>query len=303
METLTETQKRILALKREKNALILAHFYVPLAVQAVADFVCDSFEMAKRAKNAQEDIVIICGVMFMGESAKVLTPHKKVLLPVVEAGCPMADMITKDDVLRLRAAHPKAKVMCYVNSTAEVKGVSDICCTSSTAVRIAQAIDTEEIIFIPDKNLGHFVAGQVPDKTFIFHDGYCPVHNKITKQDVLNAKAAHPNAKFAVHPECREEVVQLADFVGSTSAIIEYATTSDAREFLIGTEQEIAARLTRDMPDKKFYTVTETFLCTNMKKITAETVLRCLETEAFQVMLDSRVADGAGAALHKMVNA
>lgn len=303
MAMLNETQKKILTLKKEKNALILAHYYMPLEVQDIADHVCDSFEMAKRARSADAEIVVICGVAFMGESAKVLSPDKKVLLPVSDAGCPMADMITKEDVLRLRTAHPGAKVMCYVNSTADVKAVSDICCTSSSALRIARALDTKEIIFIPDRNLGSFIAGQVPEKAFLFHEGYCPVHNEVTEQDVLRAKAAHPEAKLAVHPECRGEVVRRADFVGSTSEIIEYARREDVQALLVGTEREITARLAREMPDKAFYTVTGTFVCEDMKKVTAADVLRCLETETFEMTLEDEPAAGARAALDKMVNA
>lgn len=303
MAELSNVKDKILQLKKEKNALILAHFYMPLEVQSVADYVCDSFEMAKKAKNAQEDIVVICGVEFMGESAKILSPGKKVLLPVADAGCPMADMITRDDVLQLRSEHPNAKVMCYVNSSADVKAVSDICCTSSSALRIARSLDAEEIIFIPDRNLGSYIAGLVPEKVFIFHEGHCPVHNNILEQDVLKMKAEHPNAKFAVHPECRAEVVQLADFVGSTSEIIEFAAATDAEEIIIGTECEITARLARDIPGKRFYTVTDTFVCEDMKKVTLESVLRCLETEEFAVTVDGDAAEGAGRALDRMVKA
>ena len=189
----------------------------------------------------------------MGESAKLLSPDKKVLLPAADAGCPMADMVTVEDVRRLKAEHPNAAVMCYVNSSAAVKAVSDICCTSSSALRIAEALDAEEVIFIPDRHLGEYTAGHVPGKKFIFHNGFCPTHHRITEKDVLAAKKAHPNAKLAVHPECRSEVLEHADYIGSTSGILKYAAETDAEEILIGTEMEIIARLQRQLPDKKFF--------------------------------------------------
>ena len=213
MAELSKLQQEILALKEEKGALILAHYYVPLEVQDVADHVCDSFEMAKRAKDAEEELIIICGVYFMGESAKILSPDKKVLIPTADAGCPMADMVTQEDVLRLKRENPNAAVMCYVNSSAAVKAVSDICCTSSSALQIAKAVEEDEIIFVPDINLGSYIAKQIPDKKFIIHDGFCPTHHRLREKDVLAAKTAHPNAKLIAHPECREEVLKHADFI------------------------------------------------------------------------------------------
>ncbi len=302
----SEIKDRILKLKKEKNPLVLAHYYVPLEVQDVADIVGDSFEMAKRAKEAKEKLIVVCGVRFMGESAKILSPDKKVLIPSAEAGCPMADMVTVDDVLRLRAEHPEAAVMCYVNSSAAVKAVSDICCTSSSALRIAKSLDAREVIFIPDVHLGEYTAEQVPDKTFHFHDGFCPTHHRITESDVLSAKKAHPGAKFAVHPECRKEVLKHADFVGSTSEILKYARETDAREILIGTEMEIVARLQREflqkeLPDKTFYAVASAFLCPNMKKVTLEAVLSCLENEVYEIKLSDADLNGARSALDRMV--
>ena len=199
MEKLNPLQEKILKLKKEKNALILAHYYVPLEVQDIADIVGDSFEMAKKAKEAKERLIVVCGVRFMGESAKLLSPDKKVLIPAVDAGCPMADMVTVEDVERLKAEHPGAAVMCYVNSSAAVKAASDICCTSSSALRVARSLDAQEIIFVPDVHLAEFTAGKVTDKKFVFHTGFCPTHHRITENDVLAAKKAHPAAKFAVH--------------------------------------------------------------------------------------------------------
>ena len=284
----------------------LAHYYVPLEVQDIADIVGDSFEMAKRAKEAGESLIVVCGVRFMGESAKLLSPDKKVLIPAADAGCPMADMVTVEDVRRLKAEHPGAAVMCYVNSSAAVKAVSDICCTSSSALRIARSLEEQEIIFIPDMHLGGYTAEKVPEKTFHFHSGFCPTHHRITEADVLAAKKAHPAAKLAVHPECRTEVLKHADFVGSTSEIIKFAQGADADEILIGTEMEIVSRLQRDalqkeLPDKRFYSITAAFVCPNMKKVTLQAVKNCLENEEFEIVLDAAEADKARLTLERMV--
>ena len=302
MENFNDIQKQIRQLKKEKGALILAHYYVPMDVQDIADHVCDSFEMAKRAKEAKENLIIICGVRFMGESAKILSPEKKVLIPAEDAGCPMADMVTPDDVRRLKAEHPGAAVMCYVNSSAAVKAECDICCTSSSALRIAKSLDAEEIIFVPDIHLGEYTAGKVPEKKFIFHTGFCPTHHRITEANILAAKKAHPDAKFAVHPECRADVLKHADFVGSTSEIINFARETDAGEVLIGTEMEIAARLQRELPDKKFYSVTSAFVCPNMKKVTLQAVLNCLQNGEYEIRLDKDEADAARQSLDRMVS-
>ena len=299
---MTDTQKRILKLKEEKQALILSHYYVPLDVQEVSDFVCDSFEMAKKAKAAKERLVVICGVHFMGESAKILSPDKKILLPASDAGCPMADTVTVEDVNALRAAHPDAAVMCYVNSSAAVKAVSDVCCTSSSALRIAEALPNDEIIFIPDRNLGGYTAEKVPNKSFFCHTGCCPVHDELTEADVINAKSAHPAAKFAVHPECRAEVLKHADFIGSTAEIIEYCKAPGIDEIIIGTECGVVSRLEQDIPDKRFFLAAESFVCEDMKKVTAEAVLACLENEQFEITLAPELIRAAEDSLNKMIS-
>ena len=301
MASSSDIAARIQELKKEKDALVLAHYYVPMEVHEVADYVCDSFAMAKYANDAKQKMIVICGVQFMGESAKILSPDKKVLIPEADAGCPMADMITPEDVLALRAKHPDAAAMCYVNSSAAVKAVSDICCTSSSALKIARSLDAKEIIFVPDINLGTYTAKMVPEKTFVLFDGNCPVHHEIREADVICAKAEHPGAKFAVHPECREEVVKHADFVGSTAEIIEYAKKTDACEIIIGTELEIARILKRDLPDKTFYNVVPEFVCEDMKKVTLESVLNCLETEEFEIKLAADEIEGAKSSLDRMV--
>ncbi len=299
---MNELQQQILALKKEKNALVLAHYYQNLEVQDIADAVCDSFEMAKRARDAEAEIIVICGVRFMGESAKILAPGKKVLLPVPDAGCPMADMVTPEDVRALRAAHPGAAVMCYVNSSAAVKAECDVCCTSSSALRIARKLEEEEVIFVPDCNLGSYVAAQVPEKTFHVHHGFCPTHHRVTEDEILMAKDIHPDGKFAVHPECREDVVKHADFVGSTSEIIDYVKRTDAKTFLIGTEDGIIERLRREEPNKKILSVTSSFVCTNMKKTRLEDVLNVLQNEVNEVKLTAEEIAAAKKPLDRMVS-
>ncbi len=295
-------QQQILALKKEKNALVLAHYYQRLEVQDIADAVCDSFEMAKRARDAESEIIVICGVRFMAESAKILAPGKTVLLPAPDAGCPMADMVTPADVRALRAAHPGAAVMCYVNSSAAVKAECDVCCTSSSALRIARGLTEKEIIFVPDCNLGRFVAQQVPEKTFYLHNGFCPTHQRVTETDVLAAKAARPAAKLAAHPECREEVLRHADFIGSTAEIIQFVRQSEAKEFLIGTEDGIIERLCRELPEKRIFSVTSGFVCSNMKKTHLEEVLHVLQSGANEIHMTPAEIEAAKKPLDRMVS-
>jgi len=298
----SELQEEILSLKKEKDALILAHYYQPLEVQDIADHVCDSFEMAKRAKSADKHLIVICGVYFMAESAKILSPKKKILIPAPDAGCPMADMIGPEDVLELKRKHPDAVVMCYVNSSAAVKAVSDTCCTSSSALKIARALESEKIIFIPDRNLGRYTAEQVPEKQFIFFSGYCPTHERITESNAITAKKSRPNAKFAAHPECRREVLAHADFIGSTAEIIKFAHESEAEEIIIGTEMGVLERLKRELPHKKVYSVANSFVCPNMKKTTLDTVLNCLKNEEHEIKLTEAEISAAKRSLDRMIS-
>ena len=221
-----EIDKEILALKREKDAVILAHYYVEDEVQALADYVGDSYYLSRVANTCPQKTIVFCGVRFMGESAKIMNPEKTVLMPDAVADCPMAHMAEPARIQKVRKQYPEAAVVCYINSTAEVKAVSDVCVTSSNAVKIVAALPNKQIYFVPDENLGRFVAKQLPEKEFIFHPGYCPIHAALCKEDVEQAKAKHPNAPVLAHPECREEVLQKADYVGSTSGIIEFATKS-----------------------------------------------------------------------------
>jgi quinolinate synthase len=293
--------EQIKALAKRRNALILAHYYQTLEVQELADQVGDSFALAKFAKETDADIIILCGVRFMAESAKILSPSKTVYLPAPNAGCPMADMVTPDDVLLLRAEHPGAAVVCYVNSSAAVKAVSDICCTSSSAVKIVKSLSEREIIFVPDQNLGAYVAEQCPEKEIILFNGYCPTHHKISEQDVVDAIREHPSAYVLIHPECRKEVLNHADFIGSTKGIIEAAKKSSVEELLIGTEIGVLEILRRDCPDKRVYSIGSTFTCPNMKKTHVEDVLACLNGEREPITLPEDELRAARLTLEKMV--
>lgn len=294
--------EQIKRLKAEKRALILAHYYERLEIQKLADFVGDSFELSKKAKNAPEDTIVFCGVKFMGESAKILSPEKTVLMPRPDAGCLMADMITPNIIRKLKAEHPSAAVVCYVNSSAECKAVSDICCTSSNAVRVVRSLKNEEIIFVPDKNLGAYVARQVPEKKFIFSGGFCPVHKMRTEADVFAVKEEHPTAKLLAHPECEAEVLRHADFIGSTSEILKFAAEDGGDEFIIGTEAGVVERLADAYPEKKFYILSEELICTNMKKTTAEDLRDCLENMSGEIKLSPEMIKAAYAPLEKMLS-
>jgi len=300
---MTELQQKIISLKKEKNALILAHFYQTTEIREIADHVCDSFEMARLAHSAKQKMMIVCGVHFMAESAKILNPEKTVILPILDAGCPMADMITPEDVIALRESYPDAAVVCYVNSSAAVKAVSDICCTSSSAERIVRSLPEKQIIFIPDRNLGAYIATKVPEKEFIFHAGWCPVHDCITADDVLLAREAHPEAKLLTHPECRGDVLELSDFIGSTAEIIEFALKSDDTDFIIGTEIGVVEHLEILAPDKRFYPLTSTFECEDMKKVRLSDVLNSLETGDYEMKLGVDEINAAKRSLERMVNA
>ena len=299
---MNELQQKILDLKKQKNALILAHYYQSMDIQEIADHVCDSYEMARKAHGAEQDLLIICGVHFMAESAKILNPGKKVLIPSPGAGCPMADMISPEDVLKLRGQYPGAAVVCYVNSSAAVKAVSDICCTSSSAERIVRALPEKQIIFIPDRNLGAYIASKIPEKEFIYHKGWCPIHDRISESDTISAKTSHPEATLLVHPECRGEVLKHADFIGSTAEIIKEAQTSGAGEFIIGTEIGVAQHLKQLAPEKRFYPLTSDFICADMKKTTLFDVRNSLETGVFEMKPDTNVIEAAKRTLERMVS-
>ena len=294
-------QEEILALKRKRGALLLAHYYQTMDIQEIADHVGDSFALARWAREAEARLIVFCGVRFMAESAKMLNPQKTVLLPAPDAGCPMADMIGPEEVRLLRERYPDAAVVCYINSSAAVKAASDICCTSSSVVRIVSALPNRRIIFIPDQNLGAYVASQTPEKEIIPYEGFCPAHHRVTEQDVLSARRAHPGAPVLAHPECRPEVLRHADYIGSTSGILDRAEKGEESEYLIGTETGVVARLRSTVPGKRFYPVTHRLFCPNMKKTRLRDVTRALETGEYEIVLDPGEMEMGRRSLERMI--
>lgn len=301
MEDNKAMKERIQQLKKEKDAVILAHYYVDGEVQAVADYVGDSYALSKLATTVEQQNIIFCGVSFMGESAKILNPDKCVVTPDECADCPMAHMVEIDKMEQIRRQYDDVAVVCYVNSTAEIKAHSDVCVTSSNAVRVVRAIDKKRIFFVPDNNLGHYVAQQVPEKEFIFHDGFCHVHKSIERENVQKAKELYPEAMVLTHPECTADVLEISDFIGSTSEIIDYATKSDKDTFIICTEMGILYELEQKNPDKRFYSVGHRQFCPNMKRITLEKLLHALEHMAPEVVLDEEMRKKAYVPLAKML--
>ena len=293
--------EKIKTLAREKDTVILAHYYVDAQVQKIADFVGDSYFLSKVATKVLQQNILFCGVSFMGESAKILNPEKRVIMPDETADCPMAHMVTPERIAQARQEWDDLSVVCYVNSTAEIKAASDVCVTSSNAVRVVRNIKEKNIFFVPDNNLGRFVAQQVPEKHFIFHDGFCHVHTSIHAEDVKKAKELCPSAMVLTHPECTMDVIELSDFVGSTSEIIDYAAKSSADKFIICTEMGVFYELQHDNPEKKFYSVGHRQFCPNMKKITVDKVERALEMLEPVIELDEDLRMRANEPLIKML--
>ena len=297
-----DLQQKILRLKREQDVCILAHSYMSEEICEVADFTGDSFALSVKAKSAPQGTIIMCGVRFMAEVVKMLSPEKRVYLANAQAGCPMAEQFDAETVAAIKREHPDYAVVAYINTTAELKTVADVCVTSSSAVKICRALPQKNILFIPDINLGTYVKEQVPEKNFKLLSGGCPTHAKIQRSDALAAKAAHPNALLLVHPECRPEVVELADFVGSTAGIMEYAEKSDKREFIIGTENAIVQHLQFKCPDKDFYPLSKDLVCNNMKLTTLIDLLRCLEGRGGeQITMDENLRLKAVKSIDKMI--
>lgn len=286
-------------LKERADAVVLAHYYVDGTVQAMADYVGDSYYLAKVAAQSEKSTIVFCGVRFMGESAKILNPSRRVLLPDGRADCPMAHMAKTEDVRRLRAEIPGLAVVCYINSTAALKAESDVCVTSSNALKIVSALPNKDILFIPDDNLGHYIAARLPEKRFHYLGGHCPVHAVVLAQDVESEKLARPAAKVLTHPECRGEVRALSDFVGSTAEIISFAEKSDSKEFILCTEPGVLYELSRRCPGKVFYPVTP--VCADMKFITPEEVLACLRGDGFEVTMSAEDMDAARRPLERML--
>ncbi len=294
-------KKTIEQLKKQKNAVILAHYYAPDEAQEIADYVGDSFYLAKVAKESSADIIVFCGVSFMGESAKILCPDKKVLMPDLTADCPMAHMVAEGKIEEMREKYDDLAVVCYINSTADLKCQSDVCVTSSNAVKIVKALENRHIFFIPDHNLGRYVAQQVPEKHVILNDGCCPIHAQMQAQSVLAEKEKHPTAKVLAHPECGNEVLEMADFIGSTAEIIAFAQKDAASAYIVCTEEGVKFRLKQDNPQKQFYFPTPCPCCADMKSNTLQNILSALQNETGEVHIDKAVREQALRPLLRML--
>ena len=296
-----ELKKKILKLKKEKNAVIIVHNYQRDEIQEIADYSGDSLGLARAAVKTDADIIVFCGVHFMAESAAILNPDKLVLLPVKEAGCPLADMINVHKLREKKKKYSEAAVVCYVNSSAEIKAESDISCTSSNAIEVVKAIKNKQIIFVPDKNLGRYVQSQVPEKEIILWEGYCPTHLRLREEDVTATKKKYPNAEFIAHPECSPEVLKRADHICSTGGMFKYAKESNSKEFIIGTESGMLYNLRKQNPGKKFYVPTPNLVCANMKLTTLGWVLHSLENLVHEVKVPQDIAKKARKTLEKML--
>jgi len=295
-----ELVEKISALKKRGNAVVLAHNYQLGEVQDIADFVGDSLDLSQRAAETDAGVIVFCGVQFMAETASILCPEKVVLLPDVNAGCLLADMITAEDLRAKKKEHPQAVVVCYVNSPAEVKAESDVCCTSANAVKVVESLGAREILFVPDQNLGHYVSTRT-GKKMILWPGFCPAHVRIKPERIKELKREYPQAKVVVHPECTPEVIALADEALGTGGMCRYAKRDEVREMIVGTELGIMHRLRKENPGKKFIPVSEQAICPDMKLITMEKVLRSLEKMSPEVKVPERIRLRAKAAVDRML--
>lgn len=290
----------ILKLKKERNAIVLAHYYQPAEIQEIADAVGDSYYLSEVARDSKEDVVVLCGVKFMAESAKILSPQKTVLMPSINAGCAMADMANEEGILTLKEQYPNAYTVCYINSTATVKSHCDVAVTSSSALEILRSVPNEQIIFLPDKNLGGYIAEFFPEKEFILWDGYCKYHNNINIDDILKLKEIHNEAEILVHPECTKIVRDLGDYIGSTSGIIDYASKSDKNDFIIATEEGVLHELKKKNPNKNFYIPGGTISCKDMKMTTLENLYHTLLNMENEIIVEDETARKALRCLENM---
>jgi quinolinate synthase len=291
----------IIKLKKERDAIILAHNYQVPEVQEIADVVGDSLALSKHAANTSHKVIVFCGVHFMAESAKILSPDKTVLLPARDAGCPMAEMVTADRLREMKAKYPEAAVVCYVNSSAEVKAEADICCTSSNAVKVVESIKNRQIIFAPDENLGSYIAKKVKDKEMILWKGFCITHKRVRVDEVKKIKELHPNAKLLVHPECEPAIQAMADFLGSTSEIIKHAKEIPQKDIIIGTEEGVIHALKKENPDKNFYLLSPGLICQNMKKTRLQDVYEALLNMQHEINIDEDIRQKALKSLDEML--
>ena len=296
-----EIRNEINKLKEQHNAIILVHNYQIPEVQDIADFLGDSLDLAMKATKTDAENIVFCGVDFMAESAKILNPDKNVIIPDADARCPMAGMVDPNRLKQLMKDNPDAEVVSYINTTAEVKALSDICCTSSNGTNVVKSVSSEKVIFVPDRNLGAYIQRFTLDKEMILWPGMCPTHHKIRKDQLLKIKEKHPKAEILVHPECRPEIIDIADYALSTNGMVGHAKKSDVKEFIIGTEKDMCYRLKNENPDKVFYPI-KTAICPNMKKITLKKVLNSLRTLEPKVKLDDDIMEKAKMPLQKMMN-
>ncbi|MEW5784432.1 MAG: quinolinate synthase NadA [Bacillota bacterium] len=295
-----ELREKIVQLKKQRNAVILAHNYQIEEVQDAADYTGDSFELSRIAASLDTAVIVFCGVHFMAESAAILAPDKTVLLPEAAAGCPLADMVTPEDLRLFKEKHPGAAVAAYINSSAAVKAESDICVTSANAVQVINSLDTEQVIFVPDCNLAHFVSQRTKKEIIPWH-GYCITHHRVFPADIQKARAAHPDAIVIVHPECRPEVVELADYAFGTGGMIRFCRETERREIIIGTEMGMIYRLQKECPDKRFYLLSAGLICPNMKYTTLDKVAASLEKMENRISVDPDIKDRAARALQRML--
>ena len=300
---MTEISNILKKLKKEKNAIILTHCYQPVELDEVSDFVGDSFYLSKKAAETDADIIVFAGVYFMAQSAKLLNPAKKVLLPNMNSGCFMSDMIDVNMLREFKSKYPNIKTVCYINSTAEVKAECDICCTSSNALQVVKSLNADKILFLPDTYLGKWVEKQLGNIEVITYNGFCPTHLKIRVEDIEQARKLYPNAKILAHPECHTSVSEVADFVGSTKEIMEYAKNSKEKQFVIATEKGVLDRLKRDFPQKEFYLIRDDIVCTNMKWNSMEDIYEVLKSETNEIKIDSNVFEKANLCISGMMNA
>ncbi len=291
----------ILELKKERGAVILAHNYQIPQIQDIADYLGDSLELSKISRNLKSEPIVFCGVRFMAETAKILSPDKKVLLPAEDAGCPMADMIEPQQLSELKRKHPDAWAVSYVNTPAAIKALSDVCCTSSNAVSVVKNVPTKKVIFTPDRNLGWWVRKNVPEKEIILWDGFCLVHEYFSLEDLKRVRQLYPEAEILVHPECRREVLEAADYVLSTAGMLKQAKASKTRTIIVGTEEGHIYRLRKDNPGKEFFSLGCGRTCINMKRTTLEVLYRALKEEVYEINLDKEIIDKAKIALERMV--
>ena len=298
---MNELVEKINELKKKKKAVILAHCYQNVEVDEVADFVGDSLYLSQCANETDAEIIVFAGVYFMAQTAKLLSPDKKVLLQRMESGCRMADMIDLDQIREFKSKHPNVPVVCYINSTAEVKSECDMCCTSSNAVKVVGSMGVDEVLFLPDTYLGKWVERQLGNVKVTTYPGFCPTHLQIKPEDILKAREKYPNAKILAHPECHQEVTKLADYVGSTTGIMKYAIESDEKQFVIATEKGVVDRLKRDYPEKEFILIKESVICPNMKWHTLQDIYDALDKEQYEINVDENIAEKAVTCIDRML--